>query len=355
MSRKNTILVLLAVGCAIGIFFVVKSSYLFPSNFLGIGSSGTQNGRPTDESESFTITLGADFGANIHTDKVLKKIREINPSFQLTLGDLSYDEIVGENNWCKYVDEAMGTEIPFQIVTGNHESDGADGLIDRFIDCMPNKIDGIVGTYGKEYYFDYPVAEPYVRFILISPELRFSDGKIYKYAPGTEHFNWLNEAIDSAQSSEIPWIVVGMHKDCISPGRATCEMGIPLMNYLIQKKVNLVLQAHSHIYTRLKQLTCIVSNPRGILFDEACLVNNNLGNIYKKSSGPIFVTVSSSGQSIRLIDKSAESFGYVEKAMYRDIDATYGLLKLDFSRQQIRGEFVPTEGGPFKDTFVIKP
>ena len=354
MSRKNILLVILVAVCAIGVFFVVKSSYFFQSDTRNDDPAGSENS-PASEQNSFVVTTGADFGANIHTDKVLAKIKNINPSFHLTLGDMSYDEIVGEKKWCEYINRSLDGKIPFQLISGNHESDGADGLIDRFAECLPNRIKTIVGTYGKEYYFDYPETKPYVRFILISPELRFTDGITYHYVPGNIHLNWLNEAIDSARTNDIPWVVVGMHKDCIHPGQAECAMGIQLMNYLIQKKVNLVLQAHAHIYMRMKQLTCIVSNPRGILFDDACVVKNSLGNIYKKESGATFITIGSVGKEVRLVDKSSDSYKYVEKAMYRDTDATYGLLKLDFSRQQIRGEFVPTEGGIFKDTFVIKP
>ncbi len=42
--------------------------------------------------------------------------------------------------------------------------------------------------------------------------------------------------IDNARlDSEIRWIVV-MHKDCVSVGGKSCEVGIDLWNLLMQKK-----------------------------------------------------------------------------------------------------------------------
>jgi len=54
----------------------------------------------------------------------------------------------------------MGSSFPVELVSGNHEDDGPDGQIAKFAACLPDRIGGISGTYGKEYYFDYPVSRP---------------------------------------------------------------------------------------------------------------------------------------------------------------------------------------------------
>src|SRR5207247_10621403 len=50
--------------------------------------------------------------------------------------------------------------------------------------------------------------------------------------------------------------VVAMHKVCISVGVMTCEIGQGLLDFLIQKRVDLVIQGHDHDYQRTKQLSC---------------------------------------------------------------------------------------------------
>ena len=353
MSKKNLILGCLVLVCVLTTASVLFFSVAKPPSYT-VNNAQQTPPTTTTPKDSFFFTVSADLGADIHTDKLLKKTREINPDFQLTLGDLSYSQMKPETAWCDYVKRILGDEIPFEIIAGNHESNGADGLIDNFIKCLPNKIPGVKGDYGKEYYFDYPQDNPIVRFILISPELTFTSGGTYSYLQGTTHFNWLTSAIDGARGSQIPWIIVGMHKDCIHPGQTGCANTPQLMNYLIQKKVDLVLQAHAHVYSRSKQLTCLIAGGRGIIYDDACVVKNSLGAIYKKGEGSAFVTVGSAGQSIRPLDPNDDSFKYLEKAMLRDVDASFGILKIDVTKQQIRGEFVPSEDGKFRDSFVIK-
>ena len=45
-----------------------------------------------------------------------------------------------------------------------------------------------------------------------------------------------------------------MHKPCLSMGEYACDPGADLVNLLLQKKVDVVLSGHEHIYQRTKQL-----------------------------------------------------------------------------------------------------
>jgi hypothetical protein len=54
--------------------------------------------------------------------------------------------------------EPGGFIVPFELVAGNHEDDGPDGLITKFDDCLPHRLGTLTGTYAKQYYFDYPAA-----------------------------------------------------------------------------------------------------------------------------------------------------------------------------------------------------
>jgi len=173
------------------------------------------------QSTSFTFAPAGDLDANANTNASLVRLGSSGSSFFLAIGDLSYNTITPELAWCNYVKSYLGSSYPFQLLSGNHEdgNEEQNGLIDNFVQCLPNQVGTINGTYGKEYYFDYPSSSPLARFIMISPGLNFTYGGFWSYAAGTSHYNWLASAIDSARAAGIRWIIVGMHEVCISAGQ----------------------------------------------------------------------------------------------------------------------------------------
>ena len=76
----------------------------------------------------------------------------------------------------------------------------------------------------------------------------------WSYAAGTPRYNWTAAAIDGARSKNIPWVVVGVHKPCISVGRVHLRDRRRHHQHADQKRVDLVLNGHEHIYQRTKQL-----------------------------------------------------------------------------------------------------
>jgi len=130
---------------------------------------------------------------------------------------------------------------------------------------------------GKSYYFDYPYPNSLARFIFVSPKITISrefapprkwgpyvaprrakpctdQYGCWQYHPNDIHYNWAAQAIDDARTEGIRWIVLVMHKNCITAGVNTCSMGIDLFNMLIAKKVDLIVQAHEESYQRSKQV-----------------------------------------------------------------------------------------------------
>jgi hypothetical protein len=204
---------------------------------------------------SFTFGAMGDFGASSDTNAVLSQMAGSGLNFMQDLGDASYNEKTPESAWCSYIQSYLGSTFPFEVVSGNHESDGMQGLIDNFAACLPNRMGNLTGTYGKEYYYDYPASNPLARIIMISPGLTFINGGTYDYSVGSPHYKWTASAIDGARAAGIPWVIVGMHKVCLSTGSSTCSEGIgnDINNLLISKKVDLVLQGHDHSYQRSKQ------------------------------------------------------------------------------------------------------
>lgn len=76
----------------------------------------------------------------------------------------------------------LGVDFPYQVITGNHESDGQDGDIEKFLKCLPNRLPGVQGEYGTQWYVDFPATDPLVRFVMVSPGITFKDGKPLDYS-----------------------------------------------------------------------------------------------------------------------------------------------------------------------------
>ena len=97
-------------------------------------------------------------------------------------------------------------------MSGNHESNGENGDIARFARCLPNRLPGLVGTYGRQWYVDQPATDPLVRVVMISPALDFGHGE-WSYAKGTPHHAWLQAAVTEA----IPIIYDGQPAPATAP------------------------------------------------------------------------------------------------------------------------------------------
>src|SRR5207247_1789010 len=77
--------------------------------------------------------------------------------------------------------------------------------------------------YGYEYYFDYPREKPLARFILLSAGL---SGVDYNYSRKSPHTEWVEDKVASARDAGIPWVIAGVHKECITVGNdGHCPMG----------------------------------------------------------------------------------------------------------------------------------
>ena len=194
-----------------------------------------------------------DIGSTDAAAAVLRSIAARDDDFTLALGDLSYGSDTGEDDWCRFVTRRVGRTYPFQLVSGNHESNGVDGDIDDFVRCLPNRLPGLVGTYGRQWYVDRPADDPLVRVVMVSPSLDFGRGP-WSYDEGTAHHEWLRSAVAGARSAGIPWVVVGMHKPCLSMGNYVCDPGPEVVDLLLDSGVDLVLTGHEHLYQRTRPL-----------------------------------------------------------------------------------------------------
>ncbi len=300
------------------------------------------------------FTAAGDYNGTPDTTAVLTGTAAAAPDLNLALGDFAYGS-TGNNEqaWCDYVVSKVGAGFPFELISGNHESDGTlNGNINNFSSCLPNQLPGAVGTYGRQWYVDYPKIAPTVRFVMISPGLTFPDGP-WSYAAGTPRYQWTAAAIDGARTAGIPWVVVGMHKPCLSLGQYTCDPGTDLMNLLVSKKVDLVLTGHEHLYQRTKQLalgTGCTAVTAGTV-TSACI--SDADDDLVRGAGTVFVTAGTGGTPLRDVTTTDTEADYFRVWEGLNISPSYGFLDVTADADTLSGRFVATSG-TFTDAFTMR-
>lgn len=302
----------------------------------------------------YRFTAAGDFGARSATDAVLRGVASSAPDAHLALGDLAYGDVTDEYAWCRFVKERVGEGFPFQLLSGNHESlDVADGAINNFGACLPNQIPGVSGTYGREYWMDFPVNAPVVRVIQASPGLTFEDGR-WDYSVGDAHHAWLSAAIDEGRALGAKWIVVSAHIPCQSVGKYSCPGAKDFYDLLISKKVDLVLHGHEHSYSRSHQLRSGTSGCATVpvnTFNSTCVADGD--SDFAAGAGTVFATVGTGGIPLRSVNGGDAEAGYFAAWSGLDANASYGFLDFTVTESRLTASFVPVAGGSFTDAFTI--
>jgi Calcineurin-like phosphoesterase len=303
---------------------------------------------------AFSFGVAGDWGQNSNTTAVLNAVKNSGANFAIALGDFSYVPGNSETAWCNFVKGTVGSSYPFELISGNHEDAVRDGQINNYITCLPHRLSPLTGLYGKQYYFDYPTGSPLARFINISPGLTFPDDGFYDYSLNSTRYNWVSTAIDNARSAGIKYVVVSMHKYCISLVSGSCEAGADLMNLLVQKKVDLYIQAHDHAYSRSKQLA-FKGNCQSITpgqFNSNCVADSD--NQFAYGAGTVIATVGVGGVGINSQNGSDPEAGYFSTFQGSNSNPTFGFLKFTISPTSISAQFVKGAGGNYTDSFTIQ-
>lgn len=306
------------------------------------------------QSSSFSFAAGGDIGVGKRSEATLRAIPGSGAAFYIALGDLSYGNLYPESLWCDYVKGYAGATFPFELIAGNHE-DGdvtAEGFIDNFAACLPHRLGAITGTYGREYYFDY---QNLARFIMISPAIDYTTGR-WVYSLGNAHYNFVASAIDGARQAGIHWVIVGMHKNCITTGVKNCEIGADLFNLLVSKKVDLILQGHDHNYQRSKQLSLNPANCTAIAvngYRAGCVVDDGADGNYTKGAGSVLVINGNAGKCCYNVVASDPEVGYFQKIVGSSSIDTNGFVKYTVSATSITAQVINTTGN-YSDSFRIE-
>jgi Calcineurin-like phosphoesterase len=291
----------------------------------------------------FTFTAAGDHGTGPATRESIATVAQSESSFYLAMGDLSYQP-GGEEEWCTTFKAAFND---VELLAGNHDTgESRGGHIDNYRVHCPYTLaaSSLVGDYGKQYYFDYPQdGTPSARFIMIAPGVKGTLN--IDYTRAGVGYAFTEAAIDEARERGIKWIVVGMHKNCISTGPKTCEVGRDIMNLLIQRKVDLILQGHDHNYQRSHQLRCLTvdsTNPD-------CISDRGDDGVYRKGAGPVILINGEFGVSHYSVSRSDSEAGY-----FASIDrTTFGVTKYVVTDREINATYLRSSGGDHADSFKI--
>lgn len=304
---------------------------------------------------SFSFTSVGDYDQTAQTTANLQYIAGSGVNFNLADGDFSY--ITNPNStqatqWSTYAKSLLPTNFPFEIVDGRHDS----GQIKTYETNLPDHIGNVSATcakcaYGQQYYFDYPTVAPLARFIMLSPNQTIA-GYTYNYNKGSANYLWVSNAIDAARAANIPWVIVGMHEYCFVIGTAKC-LNQQLLDLLLAKHVDVILQGQKHNYQASKQLalnttTCPTLNAAS--FNASCVANST--NTMTQGAGSVIVVTGTGGASQLAINTADPKAGYF-RSWTPTNNVTWGVSQFSISPTQLTEQFVPTSGGTFTDSFTI--
>ena len=328
----------------------------------GCGSSGEghegqaeTHAAPPNPHTPFSVAAAADIGVRPQGRATLQAMARQRPQLYLGLGDLSYAGPQSEREFCDLVLDATGDDAPFALLAGNHEEDtGGDGQILEFADCLPDRVHA-VGTYGVQYYFD---VGRLARFVMISPDLTIDEQHYYYGLDDdggeTPQLQWLKDAITGANDAGIQWVIVGMHKPCISVGEYYCDVYQDLFTTLIDERVDLVISGHDHSYQRSHQISTAPGCAEVTVdhFDPDCIADDD--GSFRQGAGSIFLIAGTGGESLYRVNSGDPEAGYFAATMGRNSPRPeFGYLDLELSADRLSGRFVGTGDGGFTDRFSI--
>jgi calcineurin-like phosphoesterase family protein len=301
----------------------------------------------TTTNQKFTFAAIGDFDTTSAFKDNLAQINTNKTDFTLTLGDFSYAHST-ERQWCDTIHSVLGPTYPFELIPGNHDDDDGSNMAD-YAECLPNHIPTLQGEYGRQYFFDY---KDIARIIAISPDVTVR-GETYQYVKGSAQYQWLSDRIDEGHKNNIPWTIVAMHKNCLTIGGKSCEIGQDVLDLLVDKRVDLILQGHEHAYFRTSQLLSNDACPSTMpTYNEKCVANTAPEGPYQQGEGAILVINGTGGAPIRNAQLNNPLKPYFVSIHAPNNDPVHGPSLFTLTSESISAKLVNT-AGQTKDQFTI--
>jgi PKD repeat protein len=311
-------------------------------------------------SAGFTVGVVGDQGGNAGSAEVLRAVGLDRPNIFLSLGDLSYDQL-SEPAWCQFVKDNLnlgagltvgntwGETYPFEIAVGNHEAANLANFLTPT--CLPDRLGAVPApghSYGRQYYVDYPAAQPLARFIVADPGIGGA------YTNGSPQLAWMSGTIDQARAVGIPWVIAVNHENYITAGVNANAIGSDYFNLLVNKRVDLILQGHDHTYQRSKQLAQSAGCPlvpTGTA-NPLCIADDGADASYVAGTGSVLLIDGTGGASSDAVDAADPEAPYFAVATGANT-TTRGFTRLTFTPDAMQANFVRSGGGAFADAFQI--
>jgi hypothetical protein len=280
-----------------------------------------------------TFAATADNGLDTNAKAVFAGIGRSPAQATFVLGDLAY-ATGQEATYCRMVTDRVGP--PVELLVGNHEDDlTRQGSLATYARCLPDRL-GVSGNYAKDYVVD----RGSVRFIMIAPNILIN-GARRTYADGTASQAWLRGKIRAGRAAG-RWVVVGMHKPCLTLGAHGCASSPDLTDALIQEKVDLVLSGHDHNYIRSHQLRGTVAAPRVVDRDRSLAAG----------VGTVFAIVGNGGHDPRTV-RARTTIWAAASGTNSPGGLTIGFAQVTATSTALSYRLVRTSGGTLSDTFTI--
>lgn len=312
---------------------------------------------------NFTFAVASDFDLateSSNATSMMTTIGQANPDFLFMNGDYAQNNPPGATQFCSDINTNVNK--PVFLVGGNHDTeDGGSGYrVSDYLSsgCSQPTIGTITnfqsGSYGEDYYVDYPAISPKVRIIAISPELGLGD-----YSSTSPRYTWVSGAIDNAKTNG-EWVIVAFHKPYLNAGGRHGDTGTEnapaeeqdVFNLAVSKKADLVINGHEHNYMRSKQLaintTTCTTITRGS-YNSACVGSS--GPNYTKDEGAVEIISLGAGS---VNDGVGYDSGSGDTGIFANhIDGTgNGYMSYNVTDTTLTGNLISSSGSTL-DTFTI--
>src|SRR5882762_10205073 len=125
-------------------------------------------------SSSFSFGVAGDFGFGADGQATISLAGGAGLDFFLFVGDTTYGT-TNESNWCN----DFRAQVPHVLAeAGNHDTgESAGASLGALLAACPYDLtEPMMGSYGREWYVDYPGSAPLVRLVLTGCGVRFDAG-----------------------------------------------------------------------------------------------------------------------------------------------------------------------------------
>jgi hypothetical protein len=266
----------------------------FVAQYLAYASSSVPN---RISAGNFNIAAVGDWGCTANTNDTIGNIENKDPELVLALGDLSYS-----NSPDCWLEEIAPFELKTKIAMGNHDDNPRElrtAYMTRF-------------SLNQSFYsYNYEN----VHILVMDTQLPSN--------VGSEQYDFAEEDLKAASTdNKTDWILVMYHKPIYSSraGHVLDESARMNFHPLFDKYgVDLVLQAHNHIYERTYPLMFNDAKPAEPIIYKS---DNSSDNHLRDPSNPIFLVVGTGGQGLYDIKKRLPYSVYAT-------DKDYGFLNIE--------------------------